>query len=419
MKREDIAKYSGKTVELTLMPDAEKRTGIIHCKEDHVEINDELLAYPLIWGVRVIDPVKTQPSSSKQPVKKESVYSRAVKCVKTDEAMKLYFEAIKVDDHRQQAVNVLFGIYTKQENYHEARKLLETYGASLKEDTLAHHWTVYYSMSKDNPEEFIKFCRKKIKACKDIKKKFMYLRQKANLEYSSGQFAQAVSTCDMGLREFHGLRKIPEELQRIEISLTRIKALSLHGMGSKKARALAEELMKLPEFSTDGKLQAILEDKTNKNEEIITETITPEVPIWEKISQVHNAIRNLIRSKLPEALKIKPKELDEALLRENIIPNPAMHNTFIENNKQNHNVNSSLIDVVSIEILGGIMGRYWESVFAKHFGNKPYYGYWLEKFSRLNVIRNSIAHAHSEYLSNDDVSEAEEICNEILGLLPV
>ena len=421
MKREDILPFSGKNVEVIIMPNAEKTVGVLRCHDDHVEIGGALLVYQMIWGIKSIAPVPAPAAKPAAP--SANVYARAVECAQKgqiDEAAVLYAEAVKKNDHRKQAVNVLFGLYMKAGKYPEAKKLLDDYGSALDEDTLFHHRCLYCTTAKQGVPEFLQLLSKRIKALgkSDHAKRLSYLRQKAMLERSIGNNQQAVSSCNTGLTEAEALgSKLPKGFERYVVSMKRIKALSLHAMGSKKAVTLARELMTVPEMKGDASLLAILEQGNHAQEDEGDKP--PDLPVWLEIVQVYSSIRTLIREKLPPALGVDPSELDDVLLKEKLIPNPNLYSSFIENSIKNHSVSPDLLDVVSLETLGGIMARWWESVFAGYFGGRPYYGWLNEKLSLLKTVRDTIAHAHAEYLSSDDIAHAENICREInkcLGL---
>ena len=264
MKRKDIEAFTGKNVEITLRPDAAKTSGILKCcKEDHIEINGELWTYQLIWGIRTITAPAAAP---KKQTNTANFYAQAVAYARKgqdDKAEELYIRALKADDHRKQAVNVLFNIFMRHGEYKKAKALLTDYGSSLDEDTLMHHRTAYFMKTKEEDSDaFIKLFAKKIKSLSKAKDKrcFAYVQRKANLELSLGRYLRAVSTCNLGLEMLASLSQpLPKELERFPFSIKRTKAIALHEAGSKKAVALAEELMNDPLMGSDAKLLAILE----------------------------------------------------------------------------------------------------------------------------------------------------------------
>ena len=263
MKQRDIECFIGKNVEITLRPDATKTSGVLNfCNEDHIEINGELWAYPLIWGIRIIAAPVNAPEAK---TNETNVYAQALAYAQKGQEAKaeeFYIRAIIADDHRKQAVNVLFGMFMKHGEYKKAKALLADYGNSLDEDTLMHHRTAYFMKTKEDSGAFIKLFARKIKyfSKSGDKRRFTYVRNKANLELSLGRYLQAVTTCNTGLEMLSSLpQPLPEELERFLLSIKRIKAIALHEAGSKKAVTLAKELMNNPSMRTDAKLLAILE----------------------------------------------------------------------------------------------------------------------------------------------------------------
>ncbi|MBQ9419696.1 MAG: hypothetical protein IJU31_04885, partial [Synergistaceae bacterium] len=81
MDRKHLEQYLGKNIEIMLMPDGRKTSGILlRCEDDHVALGDELWVYPMIWGVKPIPgaapaepvtqsaPAIVEPTPSPAPV---------------------------------------------------------------------------------------------------------------------------------------------------------------------------------------------------------------------------------------------------------------------------------------------------------------------------------------------------------------
>ena len=71
MDKKNLEQYLGKNIEITLMPDGHKTSGILlRCEEDHIALGDELWVYPMIWGVRpaVSEVSVSVPAPSAVPV---------------------------------------------------------------------------------------------------------------------------------------------------------------------------------------------------------------------------------------------------------------------------------------------------------------------------------------------------------------
>ena len=56
MERKNLEQYLGMNIEIMLMPDGHKTSGVLlKCEDDHIALGNELWVYPMIWGVRPID----------------------------------------------------------------------------------------------------------------------------------------------------------------------------------------------------------------------------------------------------------------------------------------------------------------------------------------------------------------------------
>ncbi len=136
-----------------------------------------------------------------------------------------------------------------------------------------------------------------------------------------------------------------------------------------------------------------------------------------KILDVQAAIVRLMKKELLVILGTNENKLDDVLRRKNPILNSEEYNNLIEKTRRKYNADAGLLDVLPISILGVVMGQYWANSFAKYFGDKPYEGYWKEKFSMLQHVRDSVFHAHPEYLSREDIESVKGICLEITECL--
>lgn len=155
-------------------------------------------------------------------------------------------------------------------------------------------------------------------------------------------------------------------------------------------------------------------DQYEKREDISIQD--PEVifsPGLLKILDVQAAIVRLMKKELPVILCTSEDKLDDVLRRKNPILNSEEYNSLIEKTRRKYNADAGLLDVLPISILGIVMGQYWANSFGKYFGDKPYESYWKEKFSRLQHVRDSVFHAHPEYLSREDIESVKAICLEI------
>ncbi|MBR6901395.1 MAG: hypothetical protein IKN30_04990 [Synergistaceae bacterium] len=70
MDRKNLEQYLGKNIEIMLMPDGRKTSGILlKCEDDHIALGDELWVYPMIWGVKPIqgEPEIKIPAPAEEP----------------------------------------------------------------------------------------------------------------------------------------------------------------------------------------------------------------------------------------------------------------------------------------------------------------------------------------------------------------
>ena len=159
-------------------------------------------------------------------------------------------------------------------------------------------------------------------------------------------------------------------------------------------------------------------DKYEKREDISIQD--PEVifsPGLLKILDVQAAIVRLMKKELPVIFGVNESKLDDALRVKNPILNSDEYSNSLEKTRRKYNTDAGLLDVLPINVLGTVMGQYWVSSFGKYFGDKPYDSYWKEKFSRLQHVRDSVFHAHPEYLSHEDIESVKAICLEITECL--
>ncbi len=173
--------------------------------------------------------------------------------------------------------------------------------------------------------------------------------------------------------------------------------------------------------NADNEIEACFQkelDQYEKREDISIQD--PEVifsPGLLKILDVQAAIVRLMKKELLVIFGTHEEKLDEILRTKNPILNSDEYNNSLLKTRRKYNTNASLLDVLPINVLGTVMGQYWVNSFGKYFGDKPYEGYWKEKFSKLQHVRDSVFHAHPEYLSREDIEAVKEICFEITECL--
>lgn len=69
MDRKNLEQYLGKNIEIMLMPDGRKTSGVLlKCEDDHIALGDELWVYPMIWGVKPIAGAVEEKIPAPDPV---------------------------------------------------------------------------------------------------------------------------------------------------------------------------------------------------------------------------------------------------------------------------------------------------------------------------------------------------------------
>lgn len=86
---------------------------------------------------------------------------------------------------------------------------------------------------------------------------------------------------------------------------------------------------------------------------------------------------------------------------------------YISNNKDLFNVESTVLDVMSLKHACCIIKFKWHERFAKYFNYDPY-DKWRAKFDLCARARNPIHHVHPEFLSREEQEAVGLYCNEII-----
>ena len=81
MDRKHLEQYVGKNIEIMLMPDGHKTSGVLlRCEDDHIALGEELWVYPMIWGVR---PLSNEVVATPAPSPSLSVSNSGLSPVST------------------------------------------------------------------------------------------------------------------------------------------------------------------------------------------------------------------------------------------------------------------------------------------------------------------------------------------------
>ncbi|MBQ7544308.1 MAG: ATP-binding protein [Synergistaceae bacterium] len=143
------------------------------------------------------------------------------------------------------------------------------------------------------------------------------------------------------------------------------------------------------------------------------------VPIWPQLSEAQAALVRLVREKLTEHFGVDRHNLDDVLIAKKLIPATKIDQYISDrdNNRKKYGVESDLLDVLPIEGLANIISQYWPGIFSEYFKGKDYEGYWRPRFLELARARNPVAHAHPDYLTDEDIARVNAICIEIMECL--
>lgn len=94
----------------------------------------------------------------------------------------------------------------------------------------------------------------------------------------------------------------------------------------------------------------------------------------------------------------------------------SRYDSFRHNNKKVFNLDSSYLDVMSMNDVIKIIKECWSDVFAVYFNN-DLYNDWDNKFSKCARARNPIAHGHENYLTELDKQEVDTYCKQVFDIL--
>ena len=151
---------------------------------------------------------------------------------------------------------------------------------------------------------------------------------------------------------------------------------------------------------------------------------------WKNICEVDKLLKGLLEREISQlSQKYKCNDDNFDYIFEHIINVSARINSSYKGNsrlsilKSNQNknrvqfnVNSTLLDVMSLRDTILIILENWNDIFKKYFD----YGsidVWEEKFMLCALARDPIAHNHSEYLTSTQISTVDAYCNLIRDTL--
>ena len=94
----------------------------------------------------------------------------------------------------------------------------------------------------------------------------------------------------------------------------------------------------------------------------------------------------------------------------------SRYDSFMLNNKKVFNLDSSYLDVMSMNDTVKIIKECWSDIFSAYFNN-DLYSEWEGKFGKCSRARNPIAHGHEDYLTDLDKHEVDTYCKQVFDVL--
>ena len=299
-------------------------------------------------------------------------------------------------------------------------------------------------------EDWIDYYYGEIESSNLSKHKVHYILEKAKLEFNVKKYESALESCELLYQQKE--KNIPET---IKVQIDRIKCLSLYFLGNKeKAKEMAKILIiSLPQ---DKKLKEIvsgdiLRDDSNIETAVLTAPITEEIvksdvkendnlvnydafdnitdiDVWTEIKSTQNILKELVRSKLPSLILGKKynrvltkKEFNRMIDDSNIFTDKATeyYRICLNKNKNEHNLDSDYLDVISLKVLAELMESYWDHEdygFSKDFANQPY-EMWDDIFTRISLSRDAFAHNNEFSITVRDKKETYAYCKKVKEVL--
>lgn len=149
-----------------------------------------------------------------------------------------------------------------------------------------------------------------------------------------------------------------------------------------------------------------------------------QVDIWDNIISLEKALKQLIERELTRVVKhysaggTNINEIFKGIMEKTPgIEQDAIlrYDKFILNNKKVFNIDSSYLDVMSMNDAVKIIKECWSDIFSAYFKN-DLYSEWETKLNKCARARNPVAHGHEEYLSELDKQEVDTYCKQIFDM---
>lgn len=182
-----------------------------------------------------------------------------------------------------------------------------------------------------------------------------------------------------------------------------------------------DELFNLGYFREDnGKLVAISEYFVT-----LLSSNMLQINIWDNIINLEKKLKQLIERELTRVVchfSVAGENINDVfrVIMENTpgieLGDIYRYDSFLMNNKKLFNLDSSYLDVMSMNDAIKIIKECWSDIFSSYFNN-DLYSDWDAKFVKCSRARNPIAHGHEEYLSDLDKREVDTYCKQVFDIL--
>lgn len=146
------------------------------------------------------------------------------------------------------------------------------------------------------------------------------------------------------------------------------------------------------------------------------------LPIWETMTSCEKQLKSIFQREFPELAAITYQQLqsvDGTMIMNNIDTKyPELHLNWTQVKGYCQNLSTrkefpTVLDVLTLSKVVGIMLKTWNKRFFRYFGGDDS---WKLKLEVVSSIRNPMAHAQMEYVTNDELAICMKYCNEILHI---
>lgn len=146
------------------------------------------------------------------------------------------------------------------------------------------------------------------------------------------------------------------------------------------------------------------------------------LPIWETMTSCEKQLKSIFQREFPELAAITYQQLQSAdgkTIMEGIdtkYPELRLNWTQVQGYCQNLSTRKefpTVLDVLTLSKVVGIMLKTWNKRFYRYFGGNDN---WKLKLEVVSSIRNPMAHAQMEYVSDNELAICMKYCTEIIHI---